>query len=219
MGIVVFILVYVHDIMKASKSGKAAEAARDSITCAFKAREMGHPTYLLGLHVDRHTPSGSIQLGQRKYVATLLDRFNLLDAKLVRLPMGAGDHLSQEEAQLLEEQCMVCQDLVGALLYLSTCTRPDIAFTVGCLWRHVAKPTATHLIAAETVLRYLKGMATLALTYGEEAILVGYCDAYYAGDKETQRSTTGFLFILNGAAVSWGSKRQATVSHSTTEAE
>lgn len=202
MGIFVFILVYVLDLMKVSKSVKAAEVARDSMTSAFKASGMGHPTNLFGLNVGRHTLSGSIQLGQRRYVTTLLDRFNLPDAKLVRLPMGAGDLRSQQGSQLPEEQFLVCHDLDGALLYLSTCTRPYIAFTVRCLWRHVAKPTGAHLIAAKKVLLYLKGMATLALTYGEVAMLVGHRNADYAWDKETYRSTTGFLCTMNGAAVS-----------------
>lgn len=83
----------------------------------------------------------------------------------------------------------------------------------------MAKPTVAHLIAAKKVLLYLKGTPTLSLTYGLAGRLTGYSDAEYAGDLETRRSTTGFIFTLTGAAVRSGSKRQETVSHSTTEAE
>lgn len=108
---------------------------------------------------------------------------------------------------------------MGGLLYLATCTRPDISFAVGQLSRYVDKPTAESLMAAKTVQRYLKGTRTLALTYGTKEDMVGYSDPDYSGDLETRGSTTGFIFMYNGAAVSWASKRQATVSHSTTEAE
>lgn len=123
----------------------------------FKAREMGEPTYFLGLHVDRDAGSGSIQLGQRQYVATLLERFRMGEANMVSVPMGAGGHLQTEGEPLPEDLWRFYQELVGALLYLSTCTRPDISFAGGCLSRHVANPTGVHLIAAKKVLRYLKG--------------------------------------------------------------
>lgn len=76
-----------------------------------------------------------------------------------------------------------------------------------------------HLTAAKRLLWYLKGIATISLNDGQAETLVGYRDADYSGDLETSRSTTGFLFTLNGEAVSWGSKRQATITHSTTEEE
>jgi len=109
--------------------------------------------------------------------------------------------------------------LVGALLYLATATHPDISFAVGQLSRHVASPTTEHLAAAKRVLRYLKGTSTLALTYGTATGLTGYSDADYAADTETRRSTTGYLCNMHGAAISWTSKRQASVALSTTEAE
>ena len=84
----------------------------------------------------------------------------------------------------------------------------------------MAAPTTTHWQAATGVLRYLAGSKGFGITYGASAeTIVGYTDANYAGDVDTRRSTTGFVFILFGGAVSWSSKRQATVAASTTEAE
>lgn len=141
------------------------------------------------------------------------------EANPVRIPMSTGGDILVEGQQLPEEIFLTYQEIVGALLYLSTCTRPDISFAAGCPSRHVAKPTTVHLTAAKKVFRYLKGTSTLSLTDGQAGRLMGYSDADSAGDLETRRSTTGFMLTLNGAAVCWGSKSQATVSHSTTEEE
>jgi ribonuclease HI len=70
------------------------------------------------------------------------------------------------------------------------------------------------------VLRYLGGTVDYGITFGSDnSGLIGYCDADYAGDTDTRKSTSGYIFILHGGAITWSSKRQATVAASTTEAE
>ncbi|KAJ9515817.1 hypothetical protein QJQ45_008657 [Haematococcus lacustris] len=96
---------------------------------------------------------------------------------------------------------------------------PDIAYAVGALARHLAAPTQQHWAAAKAVLSYLKGTASQGLVFGGSDSLQGYCDADYAGDKDTARSTTGYVFTLHGAAISWSSRLQPTVAMSTAEAE
>lgn len=125
-GDIVFILVFVADLLIASKSTKAEEETRESITTAFKASDMGDPTYVLRRHVDRDALTWRIQLGQRQYLPTILDRFLIGEANQVRLPMGAGDCRGEDSEQLPEDLSVVYQELVGALLYLSTCIRPDM---------------------------------------------------------------------------------------------
>ena len=78
-----------------------------------------------------------------------------------------------------------------------------------------------HHEAAKRVLRYLKGTMTLGLTYGtsKDLTLQGFSDSDWGGNTETRRSTTGYVFMLAGGAVSWASKTQKTVALSSTEAE
>ncbi len=84
-----------------------------------------------------------------------------------------------------------------------------------------ANPDAAHLTAVKRILRYLKGTVNLALKYerSESGTLVGFSDADWAGDQDDRRSTTGNIFLLSEGAVSWLSKKQATVALSTAEAE
>lgn len=110
-------------------------------------------------------------------------------------------------------------ELVGSLLFLANQTRPDIAFAVGKLARRVSAPTEGDMVAAKAVVRYLKGTRTMGLVYGQPCELAGWVDADFAGDTETRKSTTGFLFTLHGGAISWRSRLQNIVLNSTAEAE
>ena len=85
--------------------------------------------------------------------------------------------------------------------------------------RFCNKPCHLHLTAAKHVSRYLKGTVNLALTYRATGKyeLHGYSDADWAGDCDTRRSTSGHVFILSDGAVTWCSKRQASVVLSTVE--
>jgi len=218
-GVRVYALVYVDDLLLAGASETAVNACKKVLTNAFTVRDMGLPTYFLGMHVEHDREAGRLSLGQRQYVTTILERFALADCNPVRLPMGVGVVMQREGETLDVPMATKYQEAVGALLYSATCTRPDISFAVGKLSRHVSAPTQAHWAAAKAVMRYLKGTRTWCLTYGSEGPLVGYSDADCAGDITTRRSTTGRVFLWGGAAISWGSKIQATVAASTTEAE
>ncbi|XP_047259222.1 secreted RxLR effector protein 161-like [Capsicum annuum] len=119
----------------------------------------------------------------------------------------------------LEDMTMYRQ-LVGSLIYL-TQTRPDISFAVDVTSRYMHNPKKHHMEAVWRILRYVKSTIDSGLLYKkvEECELVGYCDSDYGGDHDTRHSTTGFVFKLGAGAISWCSKRQPTVSMSTTQAE
>ncbi len=111
-------------------------------------------------------------------------------------------------------------ECVGSLLYLSVCTRPDIAQAVGALAHYMAAPTVAHWEVALGVVRYLVGTADYGLTFGGSSeTLMGYCDADYAGDLDSRRSTTGYVFLMFGGALNWSSRLQPMVAVLTVEAE
>ena len=111
------------------------------------------------------------------------------------------------------------RELIGGLMYLAVCTRPDIAYAVGVLSRFMMNPGMGHWKVAKGVLRYLKGTVSKGILYGESKDIEVYCDSDFAGDIDTRRSTTGWLVKISGGCVSWASRIQPTVALSTTEAE
>ena len=97
--------------------------------------------------------------------------------------------------------------VIGALMYLANCTRPDIAFAVNLLARYSAAPTRRHWVGVKTILRYLKGTLDLGLFFPKKnnLTMVGYADAGYLSNPHNARSQTGFVFLTGGLAISWRS--------------
>ena len=106
------------------------------------------------------------------------------------------------------------RSLVGSLMYLALCTRPDIAMGVSTLSRFCQDPGMALWEAAKRLFRYVKNSAGEGLLYvlGEDVSLWGYCDASYGSDPETRRGRSGHVLISGGAAVSWGGKQQDVVA-------
>lgn len=113
------------------------------------------------------------------------------------------------------------QEAIGSIMYAAQLTRPDICFAVSALSRYNQKPGKAHWNAVKRVFRYLKGTVDAKLVFRRDgnSEIIGYCDADWANDIDQRRSTTGYVFLLHGAAISWNAKRQQTVALSTTEAE
>jgi hypothetical protein len=113
------------------------------------------------------------------------------------------------------------QQAVGSLMYAMLCTRPDLAYPISVVSEHMANPSLEHWIAVKRIFRYLQGTLQFKLRFEglSSQDVVGYCDADWAGDLEDKRSTTRFVFMMEGGATSWSSKRQPTIALSTTEAE
>ncbi|CAI7736606.1 unnamed protein product [Closterium sp. NIES-54] len=113
--------------------------------------------------------------------------------------------------------------LVGCLMYLMTCTRPDLAYPLGLLARYVApgRHRKVHWDAAKRVLRYLCSTSGMGLVLGgrRSVVLTGHSDASWVDDQATQRSSQGYTFSLGSGSVSWRSTRSSSVLSSSCEAE
>jgi hypothetical protein len=148
------------------------------------------------------------------------------NCKAVDTPIatGSSDFMIPFDGKATKEDITLYGSIIGSEMYLAVHTRPDIAYAVSLLSRFLANPSPRHVAAAKRVLQYLQGTKNLGIVYGGDrndsyTRLHGYCDADYAGDKSTRKSVSGNLYLFAGGVVSSSSKRQQTVSLSTTEAE
>lgn len=213
------VLTYVDDLLIAAPDTARAVGVKERLMSVFEARDLGEATFFLGMSIMRDRESRTIKLAQERLTADLLSKHGMLEAKALSTPLSPSTKLTKSGESLDRETCGYAE-LIGSLMYLSVCTRPDIAQAVGALARYMAQPTTLHWQAAKGVLRYLAGTADFGINFGgAKAGLEAYCDADFAGDIDTRRSTTGYVYILNGGAISWSSRLQQTVAASTTEAE
>ena len=136
-------------------------------------------------------------------------------------PVGTPVEIETKLVKAKEGDNLVDQELYQwaavSLLYLSTKTRPDIAYA-GNVAGFSLKPTQTHWIAVKRIMRYLK-LLILDYCILQMTISLGFSDADWAGDHDDQKSTSGFVFMMSGAAISWNSKKQTCVALPTAEAE
>lgn len=219
----IFLLVYVDDILIFTPSLVAAGRVRDSIRDKFDMRDLGSASFFLGMELERNRHDNTIKISQPRMTTELIKKYGMDDAKPKSVPMSPAIKLVKTEPNDEAATNFPYRELIGSLLYLSVCTRPDIAFAVGALARHMSKPSSEHWAAAKDVLRYLSSTERFGITFGgsinKDDGLTAYCDADYAGDISTRRSTTGYAFMMHGGCVSWSSRLQQTVAASTAESE
>jgi hypothetical protein len=169
-------------------------------------------------------------LNQRKYVETILQRFNMHGSKPVKVPIPIGVKLSVDQCPKTQEEeegmsHVPYANAVGSLMYAMVCTRPNIAHAVEVLSMFMSKPGKEHWTRVKRVFRYLRGTTNCGLCYqGRPELdrvvdIHGFVDANWAGDLDHKRSTSGYVFNLFGGAISWMRKIQVVVALSTTEAE
>ena len=217
----IWLLLWVDDLILTATKGVSTAHVKAQLQSTFDVRDLGEATWFLGMKIERDRSAHTIKLSQTTMANDVVSKFDMANATPKSTPLSTGLTLTKFEGDQLDSATKsTYAELVGSLMYLSTCTRPDLSQAVGALARYMSAPTSQHWQAAKGVLRYLKGTSALGITFGgTNKDLIGYCDSDFAGDKDSRRSTTGYVFTVNGGAISWSSKLQATVAASTTEAE
>ena len=174
----------------------------------------------VGLHITRDREHRKLYVSQPSYIASMLSTFNMQNCNPVSTPADSNSHLKLSSLSPGSSPNFPYRNAVGALIHLCV-TRPDLNYAVGQVAKYSSNPDKSHVNAVKRILAYVKGTAHYGISYGttNDSVLKSFCDADYAGDTDTRRSTTGYVLILNGGPVAWGSRRQNCVSLSTTEAE
>lgn len=185
-------------------------------------KDLGYVTDYLGVTIKQNLDTGVTELSQRKYLENVLERFGMDDCKPMSTPMDQNINLKmfQNDSRVDENIEKLCRQIIGCLMYAVSGTRPDLCFSVSLLSRYQKCANDMLLSALKRVLRYIKYTLEYKLVYKcTDNVLEGYCDADWGGDLHDRRSTTGYLFKFSDCLISWSSKKQASVSLSSTESE
>ncbi|CAI7746621.1 unnamed protein product [Closterium sp. NIES-53] len=187
------VLVYVDDLVFATADTEALTLVKLELQKRHTSTNLGELRKYLGLQITRDRARRTITLTQSHMVHQSVE--------------PSGPYL----------------ELVGCLMYLMTCTRPDLAYPLSLLARYVApgRHQKVHWDAAKRVLRYLCSTSSMGLVLGGRGpvVLTGHADASWVDDSATQWSSQGYTFSLGSGSVSWRSTRSSSVLSSSCEAE
>ncbi len=213
----VYLCLYVDDGLLVGENKEVLKSILNEIEHEFeiKTSEVG---VFVGIEIDRKE-DGSITLGQKGFIKSLLEKFNMTDCKPASVPMQPNQNLKPAENPV---DNLPYRQLIGSLLFLSRTTRPDITFAVCKLAQYCTCYDETHWQLAKYILRYLKGTMDWGLEYpaGQQIKLIVYTDASFAGDTHDRKSTYGFAcYIGDKCLITWRSKKLGRVALSSTEAE
>ena len=210
-----------------SKNGsKGLESPTLTLVHGNKSRQYGTPAMRRSGVVYR--------LHQKQYIIDILGYFDMLECEPAPTPfstkmISAEDNAGDDEAQIRFMKDKNMRKLVGMLLHLARCTRPDIMSAVAILARYQVDPGKRHWHWGMRILRYLAGTLDYAITYGklndpdeghvEYTPFSMYHDSDWAGDKDKRRSRTGWISMSYGGPINWCSQLQKCTAQSSGEAE
>ncbi|XRB15667.1 retrovirus-related Pol polyprotein [Pseudoscourfieldia marina] len=217
----IWILVYVDDIIFASKNEQTKDIFAGHLRKKYRITEPAQLTWALGMKVS--FAADGIILTQDLYVSKILERFGFTSAaKSATTPLAHGTTLTRADEEDAEARHLA-QQFVGAILYAAVISRPDLSSTVRVMSHVMSKPPSNFEACKKHVLRYLSGTINRGIKYNTNSNvplkLIGYCDASWGDNHENRRSTSGYIFFLNGGPISWASYLQTTVALSTVESE
>ncbi|CAI7838528.1 unnamed protein product, partial [Closterium sp. NIES-53] len=218
-----YVLVYVDDLVFATSDTEALAHVKSELQKRDTCTDLGELTSYLGLRITRDRAQRTITLTQSHMVQQVLQRFGFTYSSPQSTPLPTGHSLSAPPSDESVEPSGPYPELVGCLMYLMTCTRPDLPYPLSLLAHYVApgRHRKVHWDAAKRVLRYKCSTSSMGLVLGGRArvVLTRHADSSWVDDLATQRSSQGYTFSLGSGSVSWRSTCSSSVLSSSCEAE
>ena len=185
-------------------------------------KDLGKLSWFLGTQFKCNETT--IEMSQSQYIGKVLSKFEMSDCMPKSTPCAVGVEKECDYNTRELDDPRLYRAIVGSLIYVMTCTRPDLCYIVTKLSQNMAKPTEADLNRAKYALRYLKGTREQCLKFEKSESplrLTGFCDSDWGASVKDRRSITGYNFQLSqdGPLISWKSRKQQTVALSTCEAE
>ena len=224
---IVFLVLYVDDILLIGNDIPTLQNVNSWLGKCFSMKDLGEAAYILGIKIYRDRSKRLIGLSESAYIDKVLKRFSMQDSKRGYFPMSHGITLSKSQCLNTKDEREWMSKIpyasaIGSIMYSMLCTRPDVSYALSITSRSQSDPGESHWTAVKNILKYLRRSKDMFLVYGgleDDLVVNGYTDASFQSEKDDFRSQSGYVFCLNGGAVSWKSSKQSTVVDSTTEVE
>ncbi|CAI7815074.1 unnamed protein product [Closterium sp. NIES-54] len=218
-----YVLVYIEDLVFTSADTEALTLLKSEPQKRHTSTDLGEVHSYLGLQITGDRARRTITLTQSHMVHQVLQRFGFQFSSPQPTPLSTSHSLSAPPFDESVEPSGPFPELVGCLMYLMTCTRPDLAYLLSLLARYVTpgRHQKVHWDAAKRVLRYLCSTLGMGLVLGGRGLVVltSHADASWADDSATQRSSQGYNFSLGSSSVSGRSTYSSSVLSSSCEVE
>ena len=215
----IIIGLYVDDLLIAGNDRSEINNIKSHLSRKFEMKDLGEAKSILGIQITRNKTEKKIFISQEEYATEVLSRFSMINSNPISTPMDRAGIPDAKSEPL--DPSVPYRQAIGSLMYLMISTRPDIAYSIRCLSQYCENPEEKHWAAVKRVFRYIRGTSTKGILYdGNKHIEpIGYSDSDYAGCKESRKSTSAYIFLIAGGAVSWKSKKQTCIATSSCEAE
>ncbi|XP_076896146.1 uncharacterized protein LOC143549014 [Bidens hawaiensis] len=211
----VILCLYVDDMLIIGSNDNMIRSTKDMLKARFDMN-LGLADVILGVQITR-TQNGLV-LSQSHYVDKILEKFNKDDPRVASTPIDTTHHLFKNRGEGVSQR--EYSRIIGSLMYLMTCTRPDLAYAVSRLSKYTSNPSEEHWKSITRLLRYLRYTRDYGIHYNRDpAVIEGYSDSNWISDIKDSKSTSGYVFTLGGAAISWKSSKQTVIARSTMESE
>nr|GEU81292.1 zinc finger, CCHC-type [Tanacetum cinerariifolium] len=212
----VIICLYVDDMLIFGTDQNQVDKTKEFLSSNFSMKYIGEADVILGIRIKRENKG--LTITQSHYIEKILKKFNCKGCGPVSTPMEAGIKSMPYMGKPVNQ--LEYLHAIGCLMYAMTSTRPDIAYAIKKLSRFTSNPSNHHWEAIIRVFRYLKKTMNYGLSYvGFLSVIEGYSDASWITNSEDHTSTTGWVFLLGGGAISWGSRKKTCITDSTMESE
>ena len=221
------LIVHVDDCLIFGPDKDQISRLKHDLGLKFSIKDLGAVKHALGWEIRRDRKKRMLTISQQQYTLDVLKRFGMSKEKPASTPACPNTTYSKAQSPSTDEGTKAMETIpylkvLGSLLYLAVCTRPDIAYAVSELSKFASNPGMEHWNGLKRVMQYLIGTTGLGPSYGHRPQgkeLHGFADASYGRCMDSRRSRYGGVYLINNGPVDWKSKMTQIVALSSMEAE
>ena len=213
------VTVWVDNLLLFADSAETMAEIKTTTRTEWEVMDMGEPSKIIGIKINQS--SDGISISQKQNIQSILERQGLDDASSVKMPFNPCIKILPNLDGNEGDRSNSYAQLLGELQFVTNSMRPNIAFTVNRLTLYMVNPSMQHQTSLKWILQYLSETRDLGITYkhtSEPTPFYGYADAAYK-NWDDGKSTSGYVFIDAGGAITGQSNKQTVTAQSSTEAE